>query len=253
MREAFQDSLLKAGLSAATDAVISGCSAGGLATYLHTDQWCDAVQASSPGAKCVGLPDSGFFLDFEDPRATPVVGGEATIVKKTKGVAPLDGDAQLGATSPGNYHQGLRWSFEAQNAGVNADCVASKAAGEAYRCMFAEHAAEHLRSPVFALQSKYDSWQTGHVLFDGDNATSVNVLGKNITARLDAMLLGTNPASGAFLDACHHHCGSWNSVRIDGDLVADAFAAWYATHADPSAKKLWDQSEAYPCDACCAP
>ena len=49
------------GLKEATDAVISGCSAGGLATFLHTDQWCDAL----PNAKCVGMPDSGFFLDYQ--------------------------------------------------------------------------------------------------------------------------------------------------------------------------------------------
>jgi hypothetical protein len=30
--------------------------------------------------------------------------------------------------------------------------------------MFAEHSAEHIKHPVFAMQSEYDSWQTGHVL-----------------------------------------------------------------------------------------
>eukprot|EP01047_Picozoa_sp_COSAG01_P017138 COSAG01_NODE_899_length_12871_cov_27.629572_13_plen_184_part_00 len=58
IREAMVADLLKKGLSKATDLMVSGCSAGGLATYLHTDQWCDAV----PNAKCAGLPDSGFFL-----------------------------------------------------------------------------------------------------------------------------------------------------------------------------------------------
>jgi len=234
VRRAMVQSLLAAGLAHATDVVVSGCSAGGLATYLHTDQWCDAV----PSAKtCVGLPDSGFFLDFQDPKAIPT--------------------GQLSNTNPGNYHEGLRWSFDYQNAtsGVNADCIAAKrAAGEdEYLCMFAEHSSEHIRSPVFALQSKYDSWQTGHVLFDGDVAASVNVLGRNITARTKSMLLGRNPQSGAFLDACHHHCGAWDTIRIDGDLVSDAFAKWYASHTDATAKKLWNQDEKYPCDACCKP
>ena len=31
-------------------------------------------------------------------------------------------------------------------------------------CRFAEHSAEHIKNPVFAMQSEYDSWQTGHVL-----------------------------------------------------------------------------------------
>ena len=52
------------GLANATDVVISGCSAGGLATYLHTDQWCDLLHGQArlekrAPAKCVGMPDSG--------------------------------------------------------------------------------------------------------------------------------------------------------------------------------------------------
>lgn len=34
--------------------------------------------------------------------------------------------------------------------------------------------------------------------------------------------LALKPSSGAFLDSCLHHCGSWNSIRIDGDLVSKA-------------------------------
>merc|ERR1719174_2686005 len=65
IREAVFASLLSSkGLANASDVVISGCSAGGLATFLHTDQWCDAIAAAAPGAMCVGLPDSGFFLDY---------------------------------------------------------------------------------------------------------------------------------------------------------------------------------------------
>ena len=69
VREAAYASLLASGLDKATDVVISGCSAGGLATYLHTDQWCDAIRAAAPGVKCVGMPDSGFFLDHQKKAA----------------------------------------------------------------------------------------------------------------------------------------------------------------------------------------
>ena len=58
------------GMRNASDLMVSGCSAGGLATYLHTDQWCDKLKAANPSAKCAGLPDSGFFLDFQDPSVT---------------------------------------------------------------------------------------------------------------------------------------------------------------------------------------
>ena len=47
------------GLKLATDVVVSGCSAGGLATYLHVDDWASMFSKS---VKVVGMPDSGFFL-----------------------------------------------------------------------------------------------------------------------------------------------------------------------------------------------
>ena len=38
--------------------------AGGLATYLHADQWADAF----PQAHTVAMPDSGFFADWSAPQ-----------------------------------------------------------------------------------------------------------------------------------------------------------------------------------------
>ena len=52
------------GMSQATDVVVSGCSAGGLATYLHCDKWATAIiNATADKAKVVCMPDSGFFID----------------------------------------------------------------------------------------------------------------------------------------------------------------------------------------------
>lgn len=237
VREAMSSDLLQnRGLNRATDVVISGCSAGGLATFLHTDQWCDAVKIASPSAKCVGLPDSGFFLDYQDPAVTcqPDVG-------------------LLGNTINGNYHCGLKWTFTIQNAteGVHQDCVAAHQ-GEEWKCMFAEHASEHIKSPIFAMQSQYDSWQTGHVQGTG-GAAKTQDLGNNITMRVQTMLMAKNPESGAFLDSCHHHCGAWNSISIDGDLVSEAIQTWYNGIGHAGSKKLWNQNQAYPCDACCTP
>ena len=238
VRSAMQRDLFAKGLANATDLVVSGCSAGGLATFLHTDQWCDALAAVSPGAKCVGMPDSGFFIDFQDPRAKPTAFGATN-------------------TNAGNYHDGLKWVFELQNAtgGVSADCIAAQPPAEQYRCMFAEHSAAHQHTPFFPLQSKYDSWQIHHVLYDGNrDPAAVNVLGANITSRLLA-LVNSSKGWGGFIDACKHHCvsefGMWNNVRIDGDRVGDAMVKWYAGVDDPAAKKVWNRNAVYPCDSCC--
>lgn len=251
VREAVYDSLIQEyGLGHATDAVISGCSAGGLATFIHTDQWCDALKRdadSHAGVKCVGMPDSGFFLDYQYPGNT---------TQATTAV----GASQLGNTPSGTYHSGLKWLFSAMNttSGLNQDCVASKVGlddDHAYLCQFAEHTSVFTHTPLFPLQSEYDSWQTSHVLHYPNTGADVQVLGDNITRRLSANLLSPHPQSGAFLDSCWHHCGMWNQIRIDGELVSVAFAKWYdglgkdGTKVPP--KALWRQGEAYECKACC--
>eukprot|EP00439_Symbiodinium_sp_Y106_P055826 s865_g7.t2 len=222
IREAIEQDLLQnQGLGNASDLIVSGCSAGGLATFLHTDQWCESLHAVRPLAKCVGMPDSGFFLNYQDPevRCSPDSSAPGLLTE----------------TINGNYHCGLWWTFHIQNAssGINQRCLAQHA-NEEWRCMFAEYAAEFMHSPVFALQSMYDSWQTAHVQGTG-GAAKTQVLGKNITERLLKSLLAKNPRSGAFLDSCWHHCGSWNSIRIDGDLVSVAEMV-------PWPRKGWEQA-----------
>jgi len=240
IREAIEQDLLQnQGLGNASDLIVSGCSAGGLATFLHTDQWCESLHAVRPLAKCVGMPDSGFFLNYQDPevRCSPDSSAPGLLTE----------------TINGNYHCGLWWTFHIQNAssGINQRCLAQHA-NEEWRCMFAEYAAEFMHSPVFALQSMYDSWQTAHVQGTG-GAAKTQVLGKNITERLLKSLLAKNPRSGAFLDSCWHHCGSWNSIRIDGDLVSVAVEKWYHGLGRAGNKRLWNQNRTFPCEECCQP
>jgi len=49
-------------LSEATDIVVSGGSAGGLATF----HWANYIQKVFPHSHTVAIPDSGFFLDYID-------------------------------------------------------------------------------------------------------------------------------------------------------------------------------------------
>eukprot|EP01043_Picozoa_sp_COSAG02_P043935 COSAG02_NODE_3870_length_6117_cov_7.546195_3_plen_129_part_00 len=61
--QAIQDSLIADnGLASATDVVVSGCSAGGLATYLQCDNWAERVAEVAPQAKVRCMPDSGKLL-----------------------------------------------------------------------------------------------------------------------------------------------------------------------------------------------
>jgi len=278
IREAAYASLLKTKkLNSATDVVISGCSAGGLATYLHVDQWCDALAADAPAAKCVGMPDSGFFLDYQSPKVGPADGARDIARQSPREVpreilreaAPeretasrqLDTartQVQVGTTIAGKYHSGLRWAFEMFNAtsGVNQDCITAHASGGAwpddptYLCFFAEHTVPYTHTPIFALQSEYDSWQQMYVVAKGE---SVQTLGDNITRLMYANSLGPHRQNGAFLDSCSHHCGSWNAITIDGEQVSTAFAKWYESLGTPRTKRVWRQAKPFPCKSCCTP
>jgi len=210
-----QDLLDNRGLKVSTDVVISGCSAGGLATYLHVDWW----KSGLPQAKVVGLPDSGFFLDYESP------------IK--------------------HYHSSMIWTFEtmAAQTGVNDACIAAytKNRQGLWHCFFAQYTSPFIETPMFPLQSEYDSWQVSEDL-DSQNVAMINQYGKNLTdlVKLDLLI---HPRNGVFLDSCYHHCGEWGSIVIDGANQAKAFEDWY----NGGAKKDYLQDKIYPCAVCCHP
>jgi hypothetical protein len=137
--DAVIDSLMDnklAPLSKATDVVVGGGSAGGLATFIHCDRWAKAVKAKG-SAKYACLADSGFFLDYEGPPDPPRF--------------PTYG-----------YHTGMKWAYEQMNssAGVQQECQAAHSKmGDAWKCNFAQHTSSFNDAPLFARQSTYDSWQ----------------------------------------------------------------------------------------------
>jgi len=66
MKGVFDDLKLNRGLNKATEIVLSGCSAGGAATYLHSDYIADyLVNDISTLRKISVLSDSGYFLKYD--------------------------------------------------------------------------------------------------------------------------------------------------------------------------------------------
>ena len=63
----YQELFSKHGLATAEALVVAGCSAGGLAVYLHVDSVCAKVKAVNPGIRCTGVPGAGFFMGEEKP------------------------------------------------------------------------------------------------------------------------------------------------------------------------------------------
>lgn len=87
--------------------------------------------------------------------------------------------------------------------------------GREENCFFAEHTAPHVTTPLFPLQSEYDSWQAGNILGSKD-AAQLNAFGKDLTKRYQDNVL-RHARNGGFLDSCFHHCGEWDQIVINGD------------------------------------
>lgn len=213
------DTALKFG--SATDVVVSGGSAGGLSTYLHTDRFHDALP---PSTKVVGMPDAGFFMD----NAVSVASG---------------------------WRAQVIWAAHAQNtsASANPQCLAIYTGVEEWKCFFAQYVAPFVRSPIFALQSMYDAYQTSAEI-KSRSPSIVNPYAVNLTATLEASLAlqsdGKTQKNGAFLDACWHHGGAWPSLQVEGTAAWDAMAVWYK---GGGGKRYWKEAApgGFPCKTCC--
>ena len=221
--------LESAGLAGAKEVVIAGCSAGGLSTYLHVDKWAAAV----PKAKVSGLADSGFFLNYDWTTDAP--------------------SGQSAFPSNLSYPFRMWWIWNNTNAtgALPPACVAAQSTGSEWLCLFAENIVPVLTSPLFALQSYYDSYQTeaiAHLNNSDPNITAFNAYG----ARLRDTVKNSfkkNPASGYALDACAHHCGpsSWDDITFkNGYSQSQTADAWRKGLGGSD-----EQIAAYPCVTCC--
>ena len=56
-----QDLLLEKGMAQATDVVVGGCSAGGMAVFAQCDAWADSIRGVNAATKTRCLADSGWF------------------------------------------------------------------------------------------------------------------------------------------------------------------------------------------------
>ena len=236
LKGVYKDLLNNRGLSNATDIVITGSSAGGLATWLHSDWIYNNLLKNKISKNCYvsALPDSGYFINSN------------------------------GYHGKTNYSNGLKWVFNNGNlsyGSVNSDCINYYGGQDdinAVNCVFAQNIAPFVNIPLFALNSKYDSWQTENIL-GSSNATLINEFGKNFSEIMNQQYLSTNNKNNsnnhaAFLDSCHHHTGDWDAIVIDNYTQATAHYDFYENKVmtNSTQKYIWIQNETYPCSSCCS-
>lgn len=101
-------------MSAASIVLIAGASAGGLGVYLGIDQMAEMIHAANATTVVLGMPDSGFFMQYSSGDAEPL---------EHTALGPHRDDASvLGRL---DYALGMRNVFTMTNmtAGANAACV----------------------------------------------------------------------------------------------------------------------------------
>lgn len=228
--EAYLETLLAAGIANATEVIVTGGSAGGLATLLHVDYVAARLRAANPSISVKALADCSFFINAVD------VFGRA-------------------------YYTGLyQWVAAAQNVSgghVNDACLAATPASNAWQCFMAQFTYPHITTPLFLIQSSEDAFQLPNFLAPpGDGADASYAACFNVPATAcnqtqfqqfmgyrtqwyaawNMSLAFASPASraanGAAVTSCVEHgqeeTGIWDVVHIDGVTLQAAFAAWYA-------------------------
>ncbi|ETO07801.1 hypothetical protein RFI_29589 [Reticulomyxa filosa] len=235
----------------AAQVVVGGCSAGGLATYLHTQYIYQILtQNNNQLRNFAALPDSGFFLQYQSPTEKYVTGIYLFIFVH---LVPIIW---------------MTWVFDNQNCtgGVNQNCIAAHIkTGNTWQCMFAQANAPFIEVPVFALQSRFDSWQLTYILGNTNNATLINEYGTNFTRIFNQTYLQTNlslhggfvpvffPFTFIFIsnictcvlfDSCYHHCEEWDDIIVDDLDSTEMFGEMFYQETK---QIFWFQDYSYPC------
>ena len=180
------------GMGEATEVILSGGSAGGLAVFYNLDHLATLLP---PTTRLTGFPDAGFFLD-----AQASASGTYDYRGLFQGADPV-------------------WNVTGSG-GTNLACLADQKAGEAWKCLMAPYLAKYIKTPYFVMNSAYDAWQLHHILgFPGttpclpvpghapcsaaENATLRAYHDQFLTA-VKAVTAG-KPKNGVFVDGCYVH------------------------------------------------
>ncbi|XP_009616254.1 pectin acetylesterase 8-like [Nicotiana tomentosiformis] len=235
---AVMEDLLAKGMKNAENAILSGCSAGGLTSILH----CDSFKALLPmGAKVKCFSDAGYFINVKD------ISGAPHIEEFFGDVVRLHGSAK---NLPPSCTSRLKPNL----------------------CFFPQNVAQHVRTPLFLVNAAYDSWQIKNIL-----APSVaDPRGVWRNCKLDILrcssrqlqtmqgfrlgflraliTLGPSSSRGYFINSCYAHCQTevqetWfraDSPKLANKTIAIALGDWFF---DKNSFQKIDCP--YPCDKTC--
>ncbi|KAF4356219.1 hypothetical protein G4B88_002831 [Cannabis sativa] len=235
---AIMEDLLAKGMKNAQNAILSGCSAGGLSSILHCDKF-RALLPPTTKVKC--LSDAGYFINAKDLAGTQHI---ETFYSQV--VATHQSAKNLPQSCTSRLNPGL--------------------------CFFPQNVVAQIQTPIFFVNAAYDSWQIKNILAPGvadphgtwhdckldiKKCSSLQLKTMQdfrvqflsaINGRVDSV------SKGMFIDSCYAHCQTemqetWmraDSPLLEKTTIAKAVGDWYF---DRSPFKKIDCP--YPCNPTC--
>ena len=146
------------------------------------------------------------------------------------------------------------WSVANLTGALPPACVAAQSVGSEWLCLFAENLVPWLTTPVFALQSYYDSYQTeaiAHLVVTNINVSALNAYGAQLRDTVETAF-AKKPTSGFALDACFHHCGAacWDDIIFQNGSTSTS-QSQAANEWRQGLGTSVEQIAVYPCASCC--
>jgi len=254
------DLLSQRGLDRASEVLLSGDSAGGLAAYIHVDQIAEMLPKTVKRYKAA--PVSGLFMKHNNVVDEPV------------------------------YENQLRYVFMMQNssAGVDSHCLLAKSPMYMYLCMFGAETIRSTQTPVFVLNSIYDGWSLRCIMTaepvdpsstSNGNCTAVpgwsNCIysgdctkeqwddfntkwGDDYRVMLDKTEAFHNRGNGVFAYSCCYHdaeiTGHWNKITVGGLTIRQALTRWYLSKDEDASLHTYIDCKIdgnFFCNPTCAP
>eukprot|EP00756_Hemistasia_phaeocysticola_P003666 Hpha_TRINITY_DN1236_c0_g1::TRINITY_DN1236_c0_g1_i1::g.44821::m.44821/K19882/NOTUM; O-palmitoleoyl-L-serine hydrolase len=224
----FEDLIEKRGLLTSTSVpeqepvtmLYAGCSAGGLTAYLHADWVADLMRTQSAargrtgGVVVRGFADAMYSLIYDDYAGVPI------------------------------FPQRMQWLATAMNVrrNINQACVSAYPNNTHWQCMFGSVVLNHITTPMFVLNSKYDTWQLKAILALSDDCkngpsapcpSAMVSYWNNYTHQMLAKAAEVPNQHSMFLTNCAAHCQSgtgadWAVRAVNGTTIGGAVTQWWS-------------------------
>ena len=258
--------------------VCSGCSQ-------YTKPLCTPAQLNATFAECFSACDpgphpQGYSCYWAGPRGmtcekevVPFEYPNITDCEKNCKNPPTHA-AQLPAQPPAPappvapYSQQIGQLAREQNStpALDPTCVAAAVARgrSGTDCFFAQNAASFIRTPTFAMQSRFDTWQLEHIPhISTKNRSGVEWYASRIEAAMAPLVAAASagaakgtPNHAVWLSACLTHGLSivpfWIHAAQSGTLEWEAFESWRSGALDgPSHSRTWIDCKEVGCNPTC--